>query len=115
MFPFGKVARALQFAAAMSEPSIALLSDQALFREGVHALLRRHGVHHVTEYRDHRRLLADAARRSPDVVIVDLGARHLADEIDLKVERRSVGLGFLRAMDRTPPPLDLIAYYRAIA
>jgi uncharacterized damage-inducible protein DinB len=23
--------------------------------------------------------------------------------------------GFLRAMDRTPPPLDLIAYYRAIA
>ena len=54
------------------KPTISLLSDQTLFREGVTELLNRRGYHRVAQFEHSSELLAAAAERPPEIVIVDL-------------------------------------------
>jgi DNA-binding NarL/FixJ family response regulator len=56
----------------MTNPSVALLSDQTLFRRGLAALLRASGFERVSEYASSAELIHAARTRPPDVVIVDL-------------------------------------------
>lgn len=58
--------------ATKHKPTISLLSDQTLFREGVSELLNRRGYHRVAQFQHRFELLAAAAERAPDIVIVDL-------------------------------------------
>jgi DNA-binding NarL/FixJ family response regulator len=53
-------------------PTISLLSDQTLFREGVSELLNRRGYHRVAQFKQSFELLTAAAERAPDIVLVDL-------------------------------------------
>jgi DNA-binding NarL/FixJ family response regulator len=53
-------------------PAIALLSNQTLFRQGVHELLRDGGFERITEFASGNELRAAAAKRAPDIVIIDL-------------------------------------------
>lgn len=53
-------------------PTISLLSDQTLFREGVSELLNRRGYHRVAQFKQSFELLAAATKQTPDIVLVDL-------------------------------------------
>jgi DNA-binding NarL/FixJ family response regulator len=53
------------------KPSIAVLSDQTLFRNGLKALLEKAGVRHVSEYASAQELRGHVAH-PPDVLLVDL-------------------------------------------
>jgi DNA-binding NarL/FixJ family response regulator len=52
--------------------SIAILSDQTLFRQGLTELLRGHGFHRVAEFASSSALLAAARDCPPEVLLVDL-------------------------------------------
>lgn len=54
------------------KPTIAILSDQTLFRRGLSKLLRAHGFHHLAEYATSADLKAAAHTHTFDVVLVDL-------------------------------------------
>ncbi|MGZ3425343.1 MAG: hypothetical protein ACXVCV_01785, partial [Polyangia bacterium] len=54
------------------KPSIALLSDQTLFREALTELLRGKGFTDVVAYATTTQLLQAARTRPPSVVVVDL-------------------------------------------
>ena len=56
----------------VSEPSIAILSDQNLFREGVVQLLRAQGYQRVSEYRSAAELLSALGDSPPQLVLVDM-------------------------------------------
>ncbi|WP_224370672.1 response regulator transcription factor [Hyalangium versicolor] len=62
----------------MSEPSIAILSDQNLFREGVSQLLQSQGIHRISEYRSSAELLSALAGGPPQLVLIDMD--HGADD-----------------------------------
>ena len=51
---------------------VAILSDHALFREGLVELLRSNGFENVFECETSRGLLSAARRRAPEVLILDL-------------------------------------------
>jgi len=62
----------------VTEPTIAILSDQNLFREGVVQLLRAQGFHRISEYRsavEFQRSLQDSL---PQLVLIDMD--HRADD-----------------------------------
>jgi DNA-binding NarL/FixJ family response regulator len=54
------------------EPSIAILSDQNLFREGVVQILRSQGYQRVGEYRSAAELLSGLGDSQPQLVLVDM-------------------------------------------
>jgi DNA-binding NarL/FixJ family response regulator len=54
------------------EPSIAILSDQNLFREGVVQLLHSQGFQRVSEYRSAAELLSSLGDSAPELVLVDM-------------------------------------------
>jgi two-component system, NarL family, nitrate/nitrite response regulator NarL len=56
----------------VSEPSIAILSDQNLFREGVVQLLRVQGYQRVIEYRSAAEVLSALGDSPPQLVLVDM-------------------------------------------
>ncbi len=56
----------------MREPSIAILSDQNLFREGVVQLLHSQGFQRVSEYRSAAELLSSLGDSAPELVLVDM-------------------------------------------
>ena len=56
----------------MRRPSIAILSDQTLFREGVKELLRAHGFTHLSDYATSGELIAAAHPHPPEFLFVDL-------------------------------------------
>jgi DNA-binding NarL/FixJ family response regulator len=60
----------------MSGTTIAILSDHALFREGVKELLGAHGLTQVNEYATSDLLLAAAHGHPPDFLFVDLDHEH---------------------------------------
>ncbi len=62
----------------MREPSIAILSDQNLFREGVVQLLQSQGFSCVSEYRHASELLSAVEEKPPRLVLVDMD--HTADD-----------------------------------
>ena len=62
----------------MREPSIAILSDQNLFREGVVQLLQSQGFHRVSEYRSAAELLSSLVSAPPRLVLIDMD--HGADD-----------------------------------
>jgi DNA-binding NarL/FixJ family response regulator len=55
-----------------TDPIIAVLSDQRLFRQGTAQLLRTQGFTDVTEHESRDALLAAARTRVPDIAIIDL-------------------------------------------
>jgi two-component system nitrate/nitrite response regulator NarL len=60
------------------EPSIAILSDQNLFREGLVQLLHSQGVQRVSEYRHAAELLSSLEDSPPQLVLVDMD--HTSDD-----------------------------------
>src|SRR5262245_42021771 len=54
------------------KPAIALLSDRALFRQGLAELLTEQGLIPILELDDVTKLLAGAQRRPIDIAIIDL-------------------------------------------
>lgn len=60
------------------EPSIAILSDQNLFREGVVQLLQSQDFQRVSEYRSAAELLSALEDTPPQLVLVDMD--HTADD-----------------------------------
>lgn len=56
----------------MKTLSVAILSDQTLFRRGLVALLRASGFKRIGEYASRAELVHAAAAHQPDVVFVDL-------------------------------------------
>ncbi len=52
--------------------SIAILSDQTLFRQGISELLRAHGLRSLSEYATSRELLEAVRSQPPDVLLIDL-------------------------------------------
>lgn len=56
----------------MDRPRIVVLSDQALFRQGLEELLRSYGCTNVGCYASSEELLADARQHTPDLLFVDL-------------------------------------------
>lgn len=62
----------------MREPTIAILSDRNLFREGIVQLLHSEGFEHVTEHRSGAELLSALGSTVPRLLFVDLD--HGADE-----------------------------------
>ncbi len=52
--------------------SIAILSDQTLFRQGLSELLQGHRFHHVAEFATSSALLAATRDCPPDVLLIDL-------------------------------------------
>jgi DNA-binding NarL/FixJ family response regulator len=56
----------------MKKPSIAILSDQTLFREGLIGLLRSHGFRRVREFASLRKLTDASTSAPPDVLFIDL-------------------------------------------
>jgi len=62
----------------VNEPSIVILSDQNLFREGIVQLLRSQGFHHVREYRSAVELQQALQDTPPQLVLIDMD--HRADD-----------------------------------
>lgn len=58
----------------MNEPSVAILSDQNLFREGVVQLLRSQGFQHISEYPSAAELLQEV-QNPPQLVLIDMDHR----------------------------------------
>lgn len=58
----------------MNEPSIAILSDQNLFREGVVQLLRSQGFQQISEYQSAAELQREV-QNPPQLVLVDMDHR----------------------------------------
>lgn len=56
----------------MREPSIAILSDRKLFREGIVRFLQSHGLQHVTEYESGRELVHDLGSVVTRLVLIDM-------------------------------------------
>jgi len=56
--------------------SIAILSDRALCRSGLAALLRSQGFERISEYATSRELISGSHSHSPDVLLVDLDHEH---------------------------------------
>jgi DNA-binding NarL/FixJ family response regulator len=54
------------------KPSIAIFSDQRLFREGLIEILRAHGFHRVREFGSLRELTAAAHSEPPGILFLDL-------------------------------------------
>jgi DNA-binding NarL/FixJ family response regulator len=64
-FALGQVMRA-------HERSIAILSDQTLFRQAVHELLRAHGFHHVRDFSSSHELVEATRSHPPSLLLIDL-------------------------------------------
>jgi len=61
------------------EPSVAILSNQNLFREGVVQLLHTQGIQQVSEYRSAADLLVVLGVTPPRLVLIDMD--HTADDL----------------------------------
>ncbi len=61
----------------MSEPSIAILSDRNLFRDGVAHFLQSHGFQQLTAYHEGAQLLSALEHQQPRMVLIDM--EHGAD------------------------------------
>lgn len=58
----------------MNEPSVAIVSDQNLFREGVIQLLRSQGFQHISEYQSAAELQREV-QNPPQLVLIDVDHR----------------------------------------
>jgi DNA-binding NarL/FixJ family response regulator len=75
------------------QTSIAILSDQTLFREGLKELLQGNGFANLAEYASSDELLAQSRTRPPAVVLVDLD--HEREDVTTLVRQ------LRRALERT--------------
>lgn len=70
--------------------SVAILSDQTLFREGLKELLEAHGFARITEFATTRALLESARTRPPEIVVIDIDHEREDVVVILRALRRAL-------------------------
>jgi DNA-binding NarL/FixJ family response regulator len=70
--------------------TVAILSDQTLFREGLREILNSNGFGRITQYGTTRALLEAARTRPPDIVVIDLDHEREDVVVILRALRRAL-------------------------